>query len=38
MDKIMDEIPCATNDDEERFRKLIGDKIKLKELKSYKVN
>jgi DnaJ family protein C protein 9 len=36
MNKIMDEIPCATNDDEPRFRDLIKLKIQAKELKPYK--
>jgi len=37
MNAIMDEIPCATNEDESRFRDLIQSKIDSKELKLYKV-
>ena len=36
MDKIMEEIPCATDDDESRFRESLLEAIKNKEIKSYK--
>jgi DnaJ family protein C protein 9 len=36
MDKIMEEIPCSTFEDEERFREIYTKAIKEKEIKSYK--
>ena len=37
MDKIMDEIPCSTIDDEPRFREFLQNSIDEGKIKAYKV-
>ena len=37
MDKIMDEVPCSTIDDEPRFREFLQNAIDEGKVKSYKV-